>query len=202
MKYTPRKWRFLRALALTGHPRIRARAAWLFIIPQFALYLYLLGPVFVYYTRGVPPEESLEVITGTWRIAGKLSAGRNRLYPPRYVIDTETGPRDIHCGLWTQKSFCGQFFLPRLATGDKVWVRFDPYFGILAYGYLTPPFPNAKGLAYRDGVTLYAQAKHTIRFNKNAHFLFPLVLAIYVTIAALCWRALGQDLRPTPWSVE
>ena len=202
MKNIPKKWSLLRALALTGHPRIKTPIAWLFIVPQLALYLYLLGPVFVYYTQGVPPEESLEVIVGTWRVAGTMGSGRNRLYPPPYVIDTETGPRDVHCGFWTQKVFCGSFGLPRLASGDKVRVHYDPYFGILAYSYLTPPYPNAKGMPYRDGVQIYAKAKDAIFLNKNAHILFPLLLAVYMTLAVLCWRALGVDLRPTPWSVE
>lgn len=202
MKYTPKKWRLLRALALTGHPRIKTRAAWLFIIPQFVFYLYFLAPVFIYFTKGVPPKESLEVIEGTWREVGKMSSGRSRLYPPRYVIDTERGAREVHCGFRTQKALCGPLSGSRPGTGDEVKIFYDSYFGILAYEHVASSKRVFRSMDYALGVALYAQPNSTVHFNKNAHVLLPLLLAGYMLLAGLCWKALGDDFRPTPWSVD
>ncbi|MRR52635.1 MAG: hypothetical protein EG825_17320 [Rhodocyclaceae bacterium] len=183
--------RLLRALALRGHPKISSLGTWLFLLPQLILNLYLLGPVFVYYTQGVPPKENLEVITGVTRTEGKLGSNSNGLIAPHYVIDTESGPREVHCGFPMQRRLCDWgIFSPEFWDKKQVRVYYDDYFGILAYDRLEPTIhPKApSSMSYEDGVYFYAQAKHTIRWNYHAHVMLPVLLLIYGLMVYLCWR--------------
>lgn len=186
------KWRLLRALCLMGNPKIKPLACWLFFIPQFVIYLYLLGPVFVYYTKGVPPKESLEVISGTWREEGKLGSNRNGLIAPRYFVDTASGPRKVHCGFPMQKRFCGDSNHP-LLSGMTVRIYYDDYFGILAFDYLEKSNNyEPSNLAYEQGIFDYAEAKYTIYKNYGAHIIFPLIIFMYSVIVLLCWKSTVQ----------
>lgn len=53
--------RLFLSLCPLGCPQLaKTRASWLFLITQFAFYLYMFGPVFVNYIRGVPFQDSLD----------------------------------------------------------------------------------------------------------------------------------------------
>lgn len=192
----PTTWQKISAaLLLQGHPKVRPLACWLFFIPQLLFNLYMLGPVFVYYTQGVPLQESLETITGIWREEGNLGSNSNGLVAPRYFVDTEKGAREVHCGFPMQKRLCGQMFGARFWIGKKVVVHYDSYFGILAFEHLEPPGvdqPKA-GMNYKDGVFFYSKPEDTIFKNYHAHQMLIFLIAIYAWIAYLCWRAINRQ---------
>lgn len=183
--------RLLRALCLLGHPKIKPWVFWSFFIPQLLIYLYLLGPVFVYYTKGVPSKESLEVITGTWRVEGQLSSNSNGLVAPRYFVDTESGARQVHCGFPMQKRRCGISFGPSIRPSQKVKIYYDRYFGILAFEHLDPARKDihAANLSYEEGVFHYAQPKDTIYHNYHAHQMLIVLMLMYLVAVFFCLRA-------------
>lgn len=182
--------RLLQALALKGHQNINPLLCWTAFIPLAILYSYLLSPLFVYYVRGVPPKEALEVFDGTWRQEGEVRSGKSRLLAPLYFIDNESGSRQVHCGFITQLSLCGFPFAPRLTTGDKVRVHFNDSFGVLAYEFLSST--NRAGMSYDTGVYMYATPKMLIRHNRGAHILLPLLILVYAFLVLMCWQELKE----------
>lgn len=122
------KNRLLRALALRGHTYFSGPGMRIFFILQIILQLYLLEPVFIYYFKGVPPETSLEVITGTWRTEGQLGSNSNGLTAPKYFVDTEQGSREVHCGFPVQRRPCSIFGIASPPLGIQVSVKYDNYF--------------------------------------------------------------------------
>lgn len=183
--------RLLQAFALKGHPNIKPLLCWTTFIPLAILYSYLLSPLFIYYTRGVPPKEMLEVVDGTWRQEGEVRSGKSRLLAPLYFIDNEFDSRQVHCGFKTQLTLCGFPFAPRLTTGDKVRVYFDSSFGVLAYEFLGSP--DRVGMSYQTGVYMYATPETLIRHNRGAHIVLPLLILAYAFLVLMCW----QELRET-----
>jgi hypothetical protein len=161
------------------------------LVPQLFVYLYLLAPVFVYFIQGVPPKESLEVITGVWREEGKLGANRNGLVAPKYFIDTEQGPREVHCGFPMQRRLCNLYFRVSPDSGHRISVRYDSYFGILAFEDLDlPQDKQAKAkMTYPEGVFFFARPKDTIYHNYSAHWMLFGLLVIYAFLVAACWGA-------------
>lgn len=185
--------RLLQALLLKGHPKINSTSCWIFFAVFFAFNLYMLGPVFVYYFKGVPPKESLEAITGIWRVEGEVGANRNGLIAPRYFVDTSAGPRQVHCGFPMQKRFCGLFSGPRMTPGKTVTVYYDNYFGILAFEHVDQVESNLaeSTMSYERGVYFYAQPEDTINKNYHAHQMVFALSFIYLFIAYLCWSKSG-----------
>jgi hypothetical protein len=185
--------RLLRSVALIGHPKMPTRAMWFFFIPQLLVYLYLLGPVFVYFTQGVPPREALEVISGVWRQEGGRGYTRNSIVAPKYFIDTEQGPREMHCGFTIQRRECNIYYRSPPPSGHRVTVHYDRYFGILEYeDWDVPSELRAKAnLTYARGVFFYAQAKDTILWNYGAHWMLLFLLSLYGVCASFCWVANG-----------
>ncbi len=189
--------RLLRAIFCLGHPKLKPWMCLVFFVPQLILYLYWLGPVFVYYVKGVPPETSLEAITGIWRAEGGHHAFG---YAPRYFVDTQSGSREVHCGFPMQRALCGDVILlgPRLWVGKRVTVHYDPYFGILAFENLDPPEKDSPvgHMTYASGVALYAQPSDTIMSNHGAHLRLPNLFAVYLIVVISCWQASGNSSKP------
>lgn len=187
----PKLRRFLRALFLTGHPKIKSWACWMFFLPQLVLYLYLLGPVFVYFTQGVPSKESLEVITGVWRQEGKIGANRNGLVAPKYFIDTDQGRKEVHCGFPMQRLPCDTWSGPTFWPDKRVTVFYDSYFGILAFEHLEAPGKHivSANMSYEKGILYYAKPKDTIYRNYHAHWMLLIYLILYAVFVYIFWAA-------------
>jgi hypothetical protein len=185
------KKRLLRAMLCLGHPKFKPWMCWVFFIPQLILYLYWLGPVFVYYFEGVPPEASLETITGVWREEGKMDANEDGLTAPRYFVDTKSGPREVHCGFPVQQRFCGIWGGGEvLRPGDKVRVHYDSYFGILGFEKLNPG--DTAGMTYQDAVYIYARKEETTRRNHRAGLRLAMLFGFYLVAIFSCWLAGGR----------
>lgn len=65
-------------------------------------------------------------------------------------------------------------------AGHRVSVRYDSYFGILAFEDLdVSQQERAKAnTSYVDGVFTYAQPKHTIHRNYHAHWMLFVLLVV------------------------
>jgi hypothetical protein len=193
------KKRLLRAMLCLGHPKFKPWMCWVFFIPQLILYLYWLGPVFVYYFEGVPPEASLETITGVWREQGKGGVDSRGRLAPRYFVDTDAGPREVHCGFPVQRQFCGDSTGPKfLEPGARVRVHYDPYFGILAFETLDPAKAD-QVMTYREGVYRYARKEDLLRWNFDAHIRLAVLAVFYLIAVVSCWGAQGS-CPPAPRS--
>lgn len=194
--------RLLRSLCLVGDPKFKAWLAWLVLIPQLTWCLYYLMPVFMYYAVGVPPKETLEEITGRWHEEGQLDSTHSQLIAPKYFLNTESGPRKVHCGFPSQHRLCHQ---PWCEIGARCKVLYDNYFGILAYEQLDPPVLSASTqrllasgrlkevpplrMSYEKGVFFYAQPELLLHLNRNAHWMFAFYFGLYTYLVIRCWRA-------------
>jgi hypothetical protein len=193
---TSSRRRLLRAMLCLGHPKLKPWMCWVFFIPQLILYLYWLGPVFVYYVKGVPPEASLQTITGVWGEKGGMQVDG---FAPRYFVDTTSGPREVHCGFPGQGVLCGDAFTPRPQRGKRVTVHYDSYFGILAFENLDSPVadPRVARMSYELGVRLYAQPKDTLYGNHVAHVRLGALFVLYLGTVFSCWQAARKSLVPS-----